>query len=902
MLLAPLLSRPLTSVGIVATRVLAALLALAGIWALVFIDLRNDRELMHAQTLAQVQGYAIGFAENLHKSILQIDQLSATLATLHENGAAPAMLTQAYRGILDELPLYPIFLDEQGIARYLRMPPKTVIDLSEREFFRFHRDSPSRTLRINPREEGVGVFAGQTIVRLSRRVNKPDGSFGGVVAITMLPRFMNAFNDESALGQNDFASVWLADGPMLTNRTEGWGDRIFQHYKAPPALPGNSGARLDGAQLFHDERGYFVGWKRLRDYPVVALVAVGEANARSALAAPRLAHYGAAALASLLAVFAAWSSARSTLRRRATRASIARAEARYRHAVDSVREAVFIVEPASADFRAEDCNAQAIQLVDRTRELTLGKPLGELFGHDDALRLREMLRAALLSGAEQQELRLSRRGMPAWFYVGAARLDDSIVLNLRDITELKVREQQVQAMALADPLTLLHNRMWLDAYLPEAIRLAEAESRRLGLILLDLDDFKLVNDTLGHKAGDEILVSTAVALKRSLRDGDHVARTGGDSFAVLIEQVREAGDLQAIVKQLRAGLETVHWPGDAEGMRHRVSMGLASYPQDGADADSLLKAAEVALHAASSTGGGTCVYQPDLLQARTQRLWLEGALPLAARRGELRLALQPRVAAATGQLLSFEALVRWQHPQRGLIMPADFIPVAEETGAIIEIGAWVLRAACARLAAWRAERRRLVPVSVNVSAVQLRSADFRLLVAECLARHELPASLLPIELTESTMVGDDPALLGMLGRLRAMGVPLHIDDFGTGYSSLGQLHRVHVDALKVDQSFVRALGVRGQGRQLCEAVIAIGKSLGAAVVAEGVETPAQFRQLRTMGCDEIQGFLVSPPVPDDEAGALLDRVSLLPAEVGGDGDGDEGGGDGAGTVRRRYKS
>lgn len=873
-LLAPLLTRPLGSLGIAATRAAAALLALVGIWTMVLIDFGNDRAILHEQSLSRVQGYAIGFAETLQKSILQIDQLSMTLVHLHESGAPPAMLTGAYRGVLDELPLYPIFLDENGIGRYTRTPPKTVLDLSGRDFFEFHRTSPSRALRINPREEGIGVFAGQTIVRLSRRVNKRDGSFGGVVAITMLPRFMNAFNDESALEVNDFASVWLGDGPMLTNRTEGWGTQIFQHYKTRPDLPGNSGSRLEPGELFHDNGAHYIGWKRLRDYPVIALVGLTEANVQATLSASRAVHFGGAILGSLFVLLLAWSNARSTLRRQAAQEKIARTEARYRHAVDSVREAVFVFTAAGNDFEAEDCNAQAIHLVDRPRELVLGKALDKLFVHDDALRLREMLRATLLSGSEHQELKLAHRGMPAWFFIRAVRIDHSIALTLRDITELKTREQQVQAMAMSDPLTLLHNRMWLDAYLPEAISLARAESRRLGLIMLDLDDFKLVNDTLGHKIGDEVLVTTAVALKRSLRQADHVVRIGGDSFALLIEQMSEPGDLNAIVTQLRAGLDAVPWPGDASGMRHKVSIGLACYPDDGKDAVALLKAAEVAVHAASSTGGVTRRYEPNLLEAREQRRWLEGALPQAAQRGELRLYLQPRVSAATGRLLSFEALVRWQHPQRGLIMPSEFIPVAEDTGAIVEIGAWVLRAACARLAAWRAEQRRLVPISVNVSAVQLRSADFRLLFSECLVRHDLAASLLPIELTESTMVGDDPMILAVLARLHAMGVQLHIDDFGTGYSSLAQLQRVAVDALKVDQSFVRALGVRGQGRQLCEAVIGIGKSLGATVVAEGVETVNQFRQLRAMGCDEIQGFLISPPVPEDMAGAMLDAPAL----------------------------
>ncbi len=879
------LSRPLGKLQVILTRTLAAAGAIAVIWALVLVDLKHDRELIERQALVRAQGYAIGFAENLQKSIQQIDQMSLTLVRLHEQGASGDILREAYRGVLDELPLYPIFLDERGIARYTRTPPGVVLDLSDREFFRFHRSSTDRGLRINPREEGVGAFAGQNIVRLSRRMEKPDGSFGGVVAITMLPRYLNAFSETSALGKNDFASVWLVDGPMLTNRTEGWGERIFQHYQSPPALPGATGARYEAAELFRDNGAHLVGWRRLRDYPLVALVALTEANVLLPLEDTRFTHFLGAALASLLTALLALSNVRSTLRRHASREQIARAESRYRHAVDSVREAVFVFEPfepagGGTDFRVEDCNASAIRLMDNAREHAIGRDLASLFGEGEALQLRETLQQALASGACRNEIKTERRGEPAWFFVRAVRVDTSVALTLRDITELKTREQQVQSMSLTDPLTLLNNRMWVDVHLPGAMRRAALESCKLALIRLEIDNFRLINDALGYKAGDEVLVSCAIALKHALRDSDHVARIGGHSFAVVIDKLRDTADLQAIILQIRAALQSAAWPAASANLGRRFSVGVAVSPDHGSEPVVLLKAAEIALHAARATdSGGTCFYAPGLLAAREERLWLEGALSRAVQNGELRLYLQPRVSAASGRLLSFEALVRWEHPQRGLLPPSTFIPVAEETGDIHAIGAWVVRATCARLAAWRAQGRHLLPVSVNVSAQQLRTPEFRKLLTDCLAEHALAPSLLPIELTESTMVSEQSLMLSELAQLRAMGTELHIDDFGTGYSSLSQLQRVEIDALKVDQSFVRALGVRGQGQQLCKAVISIGKSLGVTVIAEGVESVEQFRLLREMGCDEIQGYLASPPLPEELATALLDAPALVPVQA-----------------------
>ncbi len=862
-------------------RAVGATVAIIGIWVMLFVNMQNDRRLVYDQSLAKAHGYAQSFAENLQKSILQIDQLSLTLTQLHETDIAPETIQRIYQGILTDLPLHPLFLDEQGIARHRRTGSTQKIDLSAAEFFRYHRDTASRELRINPREMGVAAFADQPIVRLTRRVNKTDGSFGGVVAITMLPRYLNAFNDDLSMNVHDFASVWMVDGPMLTNHTRGFGERIFQHYREAPDLPGAAGARIDKADKFHDHGRHVVGWARLKDYPLIALVAFAEQNVTAPLAAAERLNYAGGLLASLLVLAFAWANARSASRRELAQQTIEQAQARYRHAVDSVRDAIFVFAPCRGsasgnEFCVEDCNAQAARLVHMSREATVGRMLTELFPEDEVQALREMLRTAAREGDAQTEVASARDGHPAFYFSRAVRIDTSVALTIRDITDLKVREQQVQSMTLSDPLTLLNNRMWLDQYLPTAIQLAGAESRLLALVILDFDNFKLVNEALGHKFGDELLVAVSATLKHSLKSTSQVARVGGDSFAVLFDRVGSVAEVDTLVAGIRAGLAASQWPEQASELVHKVSIGVALYPADAADAVGLMKAAEVAVHAAGQAGGGqTRYYERSMLERRELRLWLEGALPLALQNGEMMLHYQPRLSAMTGQLRSFEALLRWRHPERGMLSPAKFIPVAEETGQIIPLGAWVIGEACAQLARWRDEGLPLVPVSVNVSAQQLRDARCRNLIAECLQQHRLAPSLLAMELTESTMVGEDPVMLAELRELRAMGIELHIDDFGTGYSSLSQMQKLDIDALKVDQSFVRALGMRGPGRQLCEAVISIGKSLGAVVVAEGVETAEQFAQLRAMGCDEIQGFLVSPAIPAQRAAKMLTQMQLF---------------------------
>ncbi len=880
-------SPPLGKLSVAAYRAFGAVLVIVGIWVLVLLNIQSDRQLLINDALTKAHGYADSFAENLQKSLLQVDQLSQTLTQLHEAGVAPDQIQRIYQGILADLPLHPLFLDENGIARFRRTGSAEIIDLSNTEYFRFHRDSPSRALRINPRETGVAAFAGQPVVRLTRRVNKADGSFGGVVAITLLPRYLYAFSDDSSMNPHDFASVWIVNGPMLTNRTRGWGDRIFQHYRQAPNLPGESGARLEPAEKFHDNGAHVVGWSRLRHYPLIALVAFTDANVSAPLTVSERNSYAGAMLASLLVLMFAWTNARSAVRRQLARQRIEQAQARYRHAVDSVRDAIFVFAPCPAkltekEFCVEDCNAQAARMVRTTRDATVGRTLAELFPESESQVLRELLGKAAHDGDAQHEISTTRDGHAAWYFNRAVRIDSSIALTLRDVTDLKVREQQVQAMALSDPLTLLHNRLWLDAYLPTAIQLARAESRMLALVILDFDNFKLFNDAFGHKLGDELLVAVSSTLRRTIAQDSQLARVGGDSFAVLFDHIAAPAEVDPLVAGIRSALTSAPWPEQASELVRKVSIGIALSPGDADDAIGLLKAAEIAVHAAGQDGGGlTRYYERSMLERRELRLWLESALPLAMQNGELTLHYQPRVSLLTGQLRSFEALLRWHNPERGTLSPSKFIPVAEETGQIVPLGAWAIRAACAQLATWRAAGHRLVPVSVNVSAQQLKDAGCRQWIADCLHEYALTPSLLATELTESTMVGNDPVMLSEIKALRSMGIELHIDDFGTGYSSLSQLQRVDIDALKVDQSFVRALNTHGSGRQLCEAVIGIGKSLGATVVAEGVETAEQVEALRAMGCDEIQGYRVSPPVPAALAAAMLDQPQLLSSSMPG---------------------
>jgi len=441
----------------------------------------------------------------------------------------------------------------------------------------------------------------------------------------------------------------------------------------------------------------------------------------------------------------------------------------------------------------------------------------------------------------------------------------------------------LRELALTDPLTRLPNRRWMQAMLPSMIDEARQQDRKFAALFIDLDNFKMINDTLGHKAGDQFLLEVAACLRATVRKQDHVLRLGGDEFMVLLQDVSRRETALEIAAHLLERLGAIKAMQGMDGMRHRASIGLAFYPDDATDADTLVQAADIAMYEAKRAGKGRVAsYDAEMQREISDRVTLEAALTTAVADNQLMLYLQPRASAMTGRLVGFEALLRWQHPRLGLISPERFIPLAEESHLISEIGDWVAERACTMLADWRARRLGQFPVSINVSVRQLTTPAFREHLQRVMAKHAILPSQLAIELTESTMIGDNLAVQRELGALEAMGMRLMIDDFGTGYSSLARLHRLNVDVLKIDQSFVQNLSPDSESYLLCHAMTQLARSLGIATVAEGVETVQQLRLLRMMGCDEIQGYLASPPVPAEKAEAWLNGAQFFePMPVAG---------------------
>ncbi len=430
--------------------------------------------------------------------------------------------------------------------------------------------------------------------------------------------------------------------------------------------------------------------------------------------------------------------------------------------------------------------------------------------------------------------------------------------------------------ALHDPLTGLPNRTLLAEHLQAALARATRRQEPVVLLYLDLDDFKVVNDSLGHRAGDQLLLAVARRLRECLRPGDTTARLGGDEFTVLLADLTSTHEAIEVAERLR---ERLRAPFALDGHRIVVdaSIGIADSASGGATAEELLRSADLAMYEAKRQGkAGHQVFASAMDQRARRRLELEADLRAALDHQEFQLYYQPILDLDTGVIFQLEALVRWQHPRRGLLLPAEFISLAEDTGLIVPLGAWILAEACRQAAVWQGRHhRRPLGVSVNLSARQLRQPDLAAQVAQTLAETGLDPGRLRVEITESSMVQDPEVAIATLRALRKLGVHLAVDDFGTGFATLSSLKQLPVDGLKIDRSFVDGLGRDAQDTAIVHAVIAFAKMLGLYVTAEGIETAEQLEQLRALGCEHGQGYYFAKPLPATGVEALLGATTTV---------------------------
>lgn len=573
------------------------------------------------------------------------------------------------------------------------------------------------------------------------------------------------------------------------------------------------------------------------------------------------------------------------VRRRLDDARLAAQALRLRdRAIESSINAIIIIDHTATADPIEYVNPAFTRITGYSAAEALGRNWGFLLGEDGDQPALKNIRAFLRENKEGRALLRNYRkdGRLFWndLHLAPVQDDDGVVTHfvgiLNDITDTMRYQEELEHQANHDTLTDLPNRNLLKDRLAQAMVYARRYKRALVVAFIDLDNFKLINDSLGHQAGDQLLKIVSTRLQSCIRASDTIARLGGDEFVLLLcdHSIDAGGEGETVSVTLQRILHEIALPyqiGPHEFFLS-CSIGYSLLSGDGDTVDLLLRNADMAMYRAKELGRNNIQpYVPELNEKIVRRLSLESDLRHALENGEFFLCYQPQIDLVTRRIVGMETLIRWQHPQRGLISPVQFIPLAEETGLIVPIGAWVLRTACAQAKAWQDAGLPPVRLSVNLSARQFIQRDLIASIREALEETGLSAEYLELELTESLIMHNAELFISTLREIREIGIELAVDDFGTGYSSLSYLKRFPINRLKIDQSFVRDLAGDADSGAISVAIIMLGHSLGLKVIAEGVETIEQLDFLQSSRCNEIQGFYFSKPLPAEEMRQFLER-------------------------------
>jgi diguanylate cyclase (GGDEF)-like protein/PAS domain S-box-containing protein len=531
-----------------------------------------------------------------------------------------------------------------------------------------------------------------------------------------------------------------------------------------------------------------------------------------------------------------------------------------------------------------DCNSAALQMFGYAAGAKIIHPAdisppNQPDGTNSRAAAEQKMAAAFLNGKERFEWLHQRKNgnvFPAEVCLTRLTLSGrpNLLVTVRDITERKVAEERVQFLAYYDALTGLPNRSLLHDRLSKALANARRQKDKVALLFLDLDRFKIINDSLGHSLGDLLLQDVAERLRRCTREQDTVARLGGDEFLIVLTSVKDIPDAAVAAERLM-DVMTAEFLIEGHSLSINCSLGISIFPEHGADDETLIKNADAAMYNAKDAGRNNFQFFTEEMNTQVvERLTLENSLRLAVEKGELFLVYQPQMEIVTGNITGLEALLRWQHPDFGLVPPDKFIRIAENCGLMGQIGEWVLRTACSQAQKWQDEGVPAVQVAVNVSAVQFRQKGFCDLIRRVLHETGLAPQYLELELTESLLLANADVTLAVLQELKAMGLELAIDDFGTGYSSFSYLRQFRVSKLKIDRSFIRDVAVNPDDAAITAAIISMAKSMRLKVIAEGVEDEAQMSFLRSHQCDEIQGYYFSKPLTAEKAADKLRGIMV----------------------------
>lgn len=870
-------------------------LLIAGIgWIFTLDILEKERRVKEEHAIRAAAAIARGYSDHLVRTFQVIDQILQHVR--FEWKLSEGKLRLEDSGHSELFPSTPIFnigivnRDGKLVTNALGVRQE---DVSDRQYFLFHQAGNFDAFYIGG--PSIGRTSGNSVVHFSRRITDDDGNFAGVVRASVAPEYLTASYDQVTLGDNGLLAILGNDLVFRASRigdiTYDFDNHAFKKSATSTAsaqklvLAQQGGSSLvAGDEWFIDGRNRYLGWQQVPGYSIIALAGLDEQEAFPGFAETRANTLALATLSSAILAIFTLAAMGLSLRLAWRKHRLELAQSAYRLATEGGSEGFYICRPirdkseAITDFEVIDCNQTGADFYERSRDMVKGARLSILHSKDKTDWRERLVRRFLIAverGVFEDDIEVRFRSrQKRWFRLKLVYSNELLSITTQDITENKEHLFELERRGNNDSLTGLPNRHWMAAYLPDALIRATEEKHRLALLFIDLDGFKYVNDTAGHDSGDELLRNVARRLKVAVRPADHVVRIGGDEFVVVIENVHDRESAAHIAERVLHAFKEKF--GLARGVFSvGTSIGISVFPEDGSDMQELLTHADAAMYAVKTSGKmGYRFFDRKYYEWVRAKIDRTAELRHALETDQLILYYQPRVDVTTGATCSMEALVRWAHPTRGILEPIDFIPLAEETGLIVQLGEIVIEKACAQIAYWSARGQELVPVSINVSARQFNESNIADVLEKAIERHGVTPGLVEIELTESSMTSDSEHVSQSLEGIQRLGMTLAVDDFGTGYSSLSQLQRLDFDVLKVDRAFTADLERTKEGTVFFTAIITMAHALGMRVVAEGVETAEQVRRLKSLHCDEIQGYFISMPLPPSETQPILPKCLL----------------------------
>jgi len=867
---------------------------LALLWTSIGVVLDHEYHSAETAAMQSTGNLARAFEESTRRTIGQIDQILLSARAFYAAQGARFDFNEWARTqtLSDKMTAAIGMADSTGHVFADTLPIPAGVSIADRPHFRAQIDPSHDDLFIS--HPVHGRVSGEDTIQFTRKLLGPHGEFAGVTVFSLGCTELSRFYQTVELGDG-FVSLLSVDGTVLARGPlvpDLIGRTISETGKFGRLLSHDSGALTFFSK--HSNSNQIVSFRRLREYPLIVMVGMDTGTVfqqyrslrRRAIAS------GIAATLAIGVIGLLWlqQKRRSVASRRALTITletisqgILMVDARGHVPVVNPRalDLLGVAEQTSAAARLDAASRAAVLAQDET--LTKGNTLAKDETWTGAPTSPPANGPAMQRGQDTRFETAREDG--AIIEVRSHPLaDGGFVHTYTDVTEQRLADARVRYLAHHDTLTGLANRVQLRQRIPEFLDTNSGPQLMTAFMMIDLDGFKGVNDTLGHDVGDELLVEVGRRLQGLVRDVDFVARLGGDEFVILLPGLRQPEAVAPLAQRVLQRLAEPVQVGDHR-LRIGATIGIAFHPKDANDGDALYKHADIALYSAKAGGRGTFrCFDAQMTHTVNEQRLLESGLRRALESRDLEVHFQPMFAGTSLELVGFEALARWRQPGRGYISPETFIRVAEDCGLINRLGLWVIEEACTAAAAWRPQCR----IAVNVSPMQLRDGRLQHDVAAILERTGLPARLLEIEVTENVMADNNQAVLGTLHALKAMGVRIALDDFGTGYSSLSYLRRFSFDKIKIDKSFVQGQSSDQGVRVILEAILGMCHNLGLAVVGEGVETQQQLSMLRQNGCTELQGYLLGRPMPSGGVADFLrttlqqPRQGATPVAAGGE--------------------